>query len=252
MVKERLFKLGIGSVFLVLLLALAACSAVPAPLQTAFATATLTPTDTPTPAPAATTQKNAGTPNPSQQNPANVPTEFRNLGLEGGVVTANTGSLLSLRLGKSEKQLQVAPTAIVIIPGMTNAKPSDIQVGDRVIAKVPETDTVATATLLLDFPKGYTADNVVFGLVQSNANGTVQVRARKGNEQITTDSSTFVGLVQDKPKMGTASEIKRGNAVLVIGKPEGNSLSAQVIIVVDRAALQARRNRNAPSATPTP
>ena len=249
MVKAWL-KLGIGSVFLVLVLAIAACSAVPAPLQTAFATATPAPTETPTPAPAATTQKNAG--NQSQQNPANLPGEFRNLGLEGGVVTGNTGSLLGLRLGKSEKQLQVAPTAIVIIPGVANAMPSDIQVGDRIIAKVPESDTAAIATLLLDFPKGYTSDNVVFGLVQSNANGTLQVRARKGNEQITTDSSTFVGLVQDKPKMGTASDIKRGNAVLVIGKPDGNSLSAQVIVVVDRAALQARRNRNTPSATPTP
>ncbi len=249
MFRNVFVKIGIGLAILLVVMATAACSGVPAPLQTAFATATPVPTDTPTPAPTAA-QKNPGKPNPTRPPAAQIPGALRNLGLEGGVVTANTGTQLSLRLGKTQEQLQVAPNAVVIIPGISNAKVSDVQVGDRIIANVPQTAANTAVTLMLDFPKGYTADNVALGLVQSNTNGTLQVKARKGDEQVTTDDSTFVGMLQDRPKAGTVQDIKRGNAVLVIGQPDGNTLSAQVVLVIDRAALQARRNRNA--ATPTP
>ena len=249
MFKKLVVNFAIGSALVLMVVSIVACSAVPAPVQQAFASATPTATDTPTPAPPTPQTKNN-----SKTAPANaaLPNGIKTLGLEAGVVTSNTGSMLSLRLGKNTDQLQISPSTIVVVPGTNNARASDIHVGDRVIADVLEQNANSTAELVLAFPNGYTADNVLTGAVQTNVNGALALKTKTGARQITTSSSTLVvNMIQDQPTVGTLAEIKRGNAVLVIGQANADTMTAQVIVLLDKDALQNGR-KNAPSATPTP
>jgi hypothetical protein len=251
---KTLFRTLILVLVAMLVLAVTGCSAAPASIRQALATAIAAPTDIPTPAPTATAPAAQATAQPRATQPAaanNPLAQLRRLGLEGGVVAASNGNSLSLRLGKTTDQLQIAPTTLLVVPGIKNPQTSDVQVGDRVIAKVPNSDANSIPSLILDFPKGYTTDNVVTGLVQVNAKGSVMLRTRNGQQDITpTDSTVIVSMLGDQPVLGTKRDMARGNAAVVIGQKNGDQFSPQVIVVLDRAALQGRQNQ--PTPTPTP
>ncbi len=252
---KNLFKTLVLVLVALAALAIAGCSTIPAPIQQALATPTAAPTDTPTPAPTVAPAAKAPTqPRATQPAAANNPlAQLRRLGLDGGVVAANNGNSLSLRLGKTSEELQIAPSTLLVVPGIKNAQTSDIKVGDRVIADVPNSDTNSVPSLVLDFPKGYTTDNVVTGLVQVNAKGTVTLRTRNGQQDITPTASTIiVNTVGDKPALGTIKDMARGDAAVVIGQKNGDQFNPQVIVVLDRAALQGNRRQNQPTPAPTP
>ncbi len=178
---------------------------------------------------------------------------LRRLGLDGGVVVANDGSTITARRGKITGELQIASTTILVVPGIKNAKTSDVQIGDRVIVKLPNRDPKSVPSLVLDFPKGYTANNVMAGVVQVNNKGTVTLRTRRGPQQITpTDSTVIVTRPATQPALGTVEDMARGDVAIVVGQNNGDQLNPQVILVLDRAALQNIRRQNQPTPTPTP
>ncbi len=260
---KNLFKTLVLVLLVALILAVTGCSSLPGSVRQALATAIAAPTDipapsasiTPTVAPSASTPtaKSPTQPRATAPAAANPLAQLRRLGLEGGVVAANDGSNLSLRVGKTTDQLQMASATLLVVPGIKNAQTSDIQVGDRVIAKAPGGDTNSAPSLVLDFPKGYTTDNVMTGLVQTNAKGTVMLRTRNGPQDITpSTSTTIVNMLGDQPAMGAAKDIARGDAAVVIGQKNGDQFNPQVIVLLDRAALQGNRGQNQPTPVPTP
>jgi hypothetical protein len=226
----------------------------PQAFPSASATATAVATDTPTPAPTAVTTPQARDRTPNGDKSGRVLTALRDLGLTGGVVSANSGRALSLNLGKASQQIQVGTNTIVVIPDKSNPRVSDIRVGDRVIADVPGGDANATATLLLDFPAGYTADNVLTGAVQSSKGGAVALRTRKGPRSLTTSAATVVvNISQDQPTIDRLGDLQPGNAVLVIGQDSGDAFNAQVIVVIEKSVKDLGRGKQSPvSPTPKP
>ncbi len=258
-------RLACEALFLAAALTVAGCATLPTQLGQVFVTQTPDATATPlaTPTPAATSAPLAaptvaGTPRATNRQPgakaqAAILQGMRALGLEGGVVTTNDGGSLGIKLGKNTDQIAVSANTIVAIPGKTDAHVSDIQVGDRVVAKVPKDGSNAAATLVLDFPASYTAANVLVGAVQSNANGTLTVRGRGAARQVSVDTTTLiVSITNGKPSVVTSSSITRGNTALILGKQSGNNLGAQVIILLDRNSIPRGGNRKTPTATPTP
>lgn len=201
-------------------------------------TPTLTPTLTPTPEPtspapsARAPQRQGVTRAQALQGFAAL---LKRSGLTGGVVASNDGSALGVKLGKTSAQLQVASNAIVVVPGVSNATLSNVQVGDRVVAAMTGGAT-GTAAFLLDFPASYKVTNLALAAVQSNNGGTLTLRvARGGTRKVTTDASTMVvNLNGGQPALGSVSDLTQGNAVLVIGDSSGGAFNAQVIVVLSK------------------
>ena len=259
----------IAATFLVLALGATACDSVPTTLAQGLSTieqnlpASLAPaTDTPTP-----TDTPTDTPTPEPTNPApsaRAPQRqgatraqvlrgfvalLKRSGLTGGVVTSNDGSsTLGIKLGKNSSQLQVASNAIVVVPGVSGATLSNVQVGDRVVASA----SGGTASFLLDFPANYKVGNLVLAAVQSNNGGTLTLRvARGGTRKATTDASTMVvNLNGGQPALGSVGGLTRGNAVLAIGDNSGGAFNAQVIVVLSNNVRNLLPNRAQPQPTP--
>lgn len=180
---------------------------------------------------------------------------LKGLGLEGGVVTSNNGGTLGLRLGKAAAQVQVAPDAIVVVPGETAATLTDIRVGDRVIVDVTGNGMNAAASFLLDIPANYTAANVILGAVMPNKSGALNLRTLRGARSVTTSASTLiVNISGSQPALGSIDDLKPGSAVVVIGSSSGSAFDAQVIVLLDKDArtLLRKGNKNLPAPTPTP
>ncbi len=208
------------------------------PVALAPATSTPTPTLTPTPEPTS--------PAPSARAPQRQGVTraqalqgfvalLKRSGLTGGVVASNDGSALGVKLGKTSAQLQVASNAIVVVPGVSNATLSNVQVGDRVVAAMNGGAT-GTAAFLLDFPASYKVSNLALAAVQSNSGGTLTLRvARGGTRDVTTDASTVVvNLNGGQPALGSVGDLTQGNAVLVIGADSGGAFNAEVIVVLSK------------------
>ncbi len=173
-------------------------------------------------------------------------------GLQAGVVTTNDGNTLGLKLGANTYQLQVAPTALIVTPGKSNASISDIQVGDRVIAKGADANAGSGVTFLLDFPKGYTTSNLILAAVQSTNNGTLTLRTRQASRNVVTNSSTVVvNIISGQPSVETLNDLKQGNIVLVLGTGSSDTFNAQVIVLLDSSLQNLQRNGRA-RPTPTP
>lgn len=241
-------------VFGIALVAIAtACSSAAVP-PASTASPTSVASETPTAAASKTpSARSQNTGNPTTQPSAGLPANLKSLGLEGGLVAANAGNELSLRIGKATQQLPVSSSTLVAIPGKTNAQISDIKIGDRVIADVGQGDASTPARFVLDIPQGYTTQNVVAGAVVTSGKSGIQVRARNGNEQVNADSSAvIINMTGNQAKLGTVADAKRGTGVLVIGQPDNGSMDAQVVVVVDRSTLQGRRNNAGGTPTTTP
>jgi hypothetical protein len=260
---NQILKLVTGVMLTAFMLVIAACSAVPSPLQQALAPATPiwtdtpippTATDTPAPAPTAgSTPQTANKQGNGKKQNLNVPNALRTLGLTGGVVTSNSNNALGVKLGKNTDQLSYTQSTIVVVAGKTTALPSDIQVGDRVIADVPDNSANSSATFLLDLPPSITPQNILNGAVQTSANGTVTFTTRVGKQLVATSNSTVVvNVVNKQPALGTLADLTRGKYAFVVGQPNGNTMNAQVVVLVDRPVAPNKNNRTSPTPTPTP
>ncbi len=258
----------IAAAFALLALGATACNSVPTtlgqdlsnaiaqnlPVSLASATSTPTPTDTPTPAPtnpapsARAPQRQGVTRAQALQGFAAL---LKRSGLTGGVVTSNDGSALGVKLGKTSAQLQVASNAIVVVPGVSNATVSSVQVGDRVVAAINAGATGA-ASFLLDFPASYKVSNLALAAVQSNNGGTLTLRvARGGTRKVTTDASTLVVNINGgQPALGSVGDLTQGNAVLGIGDNSGGAFKAQVIVVLSKNVRSLLPKGSPPQPTP--
>jgi hypothetical protein len=258
----------LGAALTIFALSATACDSLPTaltqnlPISFAPATSTPAPTDVPTEAPALLPQV-ATTPvaplgaAPKRAQAAQaLQNLLKGLGLQGGVVTSNSGSTLGLKFGKATAQVQVAPDAIVVVTGETAATLTDVRVGDRVIADVTSSNPNATASFLLDVPANYTADNVMLGAVMPNKNGALNLRTPRGARAVSTSASTLiVNISGSQPALGSISDLNPGSAVVVIGSNSGSTFDAQVIVLLDKDArtlLRKAHPKNAPPSTPTP
>ncbi len=88
------------------------------------------------------------------------------------------------------------------------------------------------------------------GIVASN-DGT-NIKLASGRVIAANASTIVVNLVKDPPTTGTVADAKPGTAVLAVGRAKGAPATAQVIIVLDKAALRRMQNSNAPSTAPVP
>jgi hypothetical protein len=223
------------------------------PVSLAPATSTPTPTDTPTPAPTDPTPS-ARAPQRQGVTRAQALQGFAALlkrsGLTGGVVTSNDGSALGVKLGKTSARLQVASNAIVVVPGVSNATVSNVQVGDRMVAAMNGGAT-GMVSFLLDFPASYKVSNLALAAVQSNNGGTLTLRARGGTRDVITDASTIVVNINGgQPALGSVSDLQPGNAVLVIGDNSGGAFNAQVIVVLSKNVRSLLPKGSPPQPTP--
>ncbi len=231
----------------------AACSALPASVRQGLATAIAAPTSTPAPAPslAATPRAKATTALGSAN--ANPLAQLKRFGLQGGVVTSNNGNGLALRIGQASEQLELAATTLIVVPGQASAKPSDIQVGDRVIAKLPNGGTNSSAQFVLDFPQGYNPANIAAGVVEARPTAAAfTLRERGGSHTVAPSATTLVvDMTGDQPVIGKLTDLRRGSGALVVGTPSGDTLDAQVIVILDTTGLKSN-GKSAATPTPTP
>lgn len=235
------------SVVIALALIATACNGVPeipniAPPASAPTIAPV-PTDVPTPV---ATPDAQGRLQPGNAPNANIQAALKNLGLTAGIVRASDASGIAIRTPKGNTKMRVDSATIIVIPGKTNAKATDIQTGDRVLVKADDPKSIVSMVLVL--PRDYTMDNLVLGAVQSSANGSLTVRTRGGSaDQISTTTSTVV-IKSDsgKPVLGTVSDLKAGNAIAVIGE---NKETAQVIVIL-KDDLRGALNRGGQPAPP--
>ncbi len=251
MFTQQFKNLGIALLALAALV-IASFSAVPAFAQQ--------PTGTPTPA-AATTESATTTPTVQARTgrqgtqPAgatNVLGGLRRLGFTAGVVTENSGDSLTVQVGRTSHQLKIGNNTLVVVPGIKNAQGRDIKVRDRVFADLRGSDN-SVPSLILDVPQGYTANNVMIGRVVLNVRGGVILRTRNGLQDIVPEATTVVvNMLEKQPALGTIKDARRGDAVIVIGKRNGDLFNPQVILVLKGDALPGARRQSQPASTPTP
>ncbi len=178
-----------------------------------------------------------GKPPPLSKPPSTPTADVIQLGLSGGVVVSNTGSAVGLRVAGSTLQLQTTANTIIVVPGVKNAQLADIHAGDRVIANIPGNDPNTPAALLLDIPVGYTADNIVTGVVQANTSGALAVKTDTLPRRVMVNGATFVvDLSGDRPLLAALSEVQSNNAVMIIGQPSGDTFTAQIVVIAVKDA----------------
>jgi len=138
-------------------------------------------------------------------------------------------------LGRVET-VGVNSSTIVIVPGKTNATLSDLRVGDRVIADVPNGQKFAA--LVMGTPKEMDKDNVTLGMVTGNSNGTLTLRAPGGGDTVSTTASTQVfKLTRDAVTPGAVSDLQNGNLIFALGTGNNDNFNAQVIFALPQGAL---------------
>lgn len=236
----------IGMLLIALTLGATACQAIPNILAQPTPTSTSTTTPTPTATPLARA-------NP--QAPLNrIQGALQLAGLSAGVVSDNKNGTLALRVGRQTNQVQTNAGTLVVMPGKSNSQVADIRDGDRVIADFGDDTTKTTAAFLFDLPSDYTKGNVLLAAVVSSRGGTVNVRARTGNNQVSTsDDTLIVNLSDGAPALSSLADLKPGNLVVAIGQDGNDTFNAQIIVITDRDVrnLLNHGERNQPTPTPT-
>jgi len=261
MSKRKLSIIATSALFILIVLGATACGSVPNIIGAAQPTAqptivppappTSVPASTPTPAPSTDAQGNA----PKNARQQILTALLKATGLEAGVVGANNNGTLNVRMGKGPAEIQTNASTIVVVPGMSNAKASNINKGDRVLVEFPNGDSTKPAAFVMALPNDLTTDNVRLGAVIANQRAGTSVRTLRGTENLTTDSSTIVvNLNSGQPSLGSVSDLQTGNAVAVVGNSNDSSFAAQVIVILGKDArnLLKRFNPNSPAALPTP
>lgn len=239
----RFFALGA----IALMLTVTACRGIP----TGSLAGTLLPVGSAEPATALTASSDA----PDQVDPndpqalGGVEGVAKRLGMMLGVVRAVNDKGIALRTPKGNEKVGVDATTVIVVPGKPNAKLSDIQTGDRVIVDARKKKDLADFVLVI--PAAHTLDNLTMGMVQSNTNGTLTVRAPKDTRTVTTSSSTIVVTAnQAAPALGTLADIKQGNLIVALGEKSDASLNAQVIVIVKNDLRGGHLPNPKPQSTP--
>jgi hypothetical protein len=254
--------IAVSSLFVLFALSATACSSLPN-IASATQPTPLPTIISPVVAPTTASMPDA-TPSPAAQNPA--PKNARPLvlaavlkatGLTGGVVKANNMGMLSIQIRKDAQLVQTNADTLVVMPGESGAKVSDIRLGDRVLVQFPNGDATQPASFVMIVPSDLTIDNVLLAAVQSNKPKGLTVRTIQGAENVTTSAATSViNLSNSKPTLGTLDDLKLGNAIVAIGSSDDSRFSAQTIIVVEKDARkllrQAQPNQPGTQATPVP
>jgi len=178
-------------------------------------------------------------------------------GWDGGVITKISSDQLTIRtierpgiqgnpgqnqpnqnrkdLGRVET-VNVNSGTIILVPGKTNATLSDLRVGDRVIADVPNGQKFAA--LVMGTPKEIDKDNVTLGMVTSNTNGTLTLRSPGGGDTVSTTATTQVfKLTRDSVTPGSLSDVQNGNLIFALGTGNNDAFNAQVIFALPQGAL---------------
>lgn len=233
------------SVVIALALIATACNGVPEIPNIALPASAPTSAPAPTEAAPALTATSKAQQQPGNAPNANIQAALKNLGLTAGIVRASDASGIAIRTPKGNAKVRVDSATIIVIPGKTNAKATDIQTGDRVLVKADDPKSIASLVMVL--PRDYTMDNLVLGAVQSSANGSLTVRTRSGSDQIgTTASTVIVKNNAGQPALGTVSDLKPGNVIAVIGESKD---TAQVIVIL-KDDLRGALNRGGQPAPP--
>ncbi len=171
--------------------------------------------------------------------PASTPTanEAVQFGLTGGVVTAVNGNTLDLRIAGATLQVEAAPNALVVVPGVKNPTLADVKTGDRVIANIPGNSLGSPAALLIAIPSQYDSSDLVTGVVQSNVNGSIELKSNTKTMQLTAAAlSTVVDVSRDQPVMATLPEVQVNSSIVVIGQNSGSAFTPEVIVIVTQGA----------------
>ncbi len=190
------------------------------------------------------------------QAPAALLAMFNRLGWEAGVVAQTSSEQIALKTRKDGRdKIPVGANTIFIIPGKTNASINDIHVGDRIIADIPKGQT--TAALVMGVPNDYAKDNLVLGMIQSNSNGTITLRARGGADTLTTSSTTqIVRVIREGVALGSVNDLQNGTPVIAIGQASGEEFSTQVIFTMPKGLLDLGKrlgvDRKNPTQPPSP
>jgi len=226
----------------------------PSPLQpgvaarpTPDASQQITPSTAPGSGPPAGRNPNVGAP-----APAALLAMFNRLGWEAGVVAKTSSDQIALKTRKEGRdKIPVGSTTIFVIPGKTNASINDIHAGDRVIADIPKDQT--TAALVMGVPNDYAKDNVVLGMVQSNSNGTITLRARRGADTLTTSATTqVIKVLREGVALGSVSDVQNGSVVIAIGQSTSDDFTTQVVFSLPKGVLDLVRGLGADRKNLTP
>ncbi len=180
-------------------------------------------------------------PGKGAQVPGALVQVFHQLGWEAGVVAKTSSNQIGLRTVKNvPDKVAIGSSTIFIIPGKSGATISDIHVGDRIIADVPNDQT--TASLVMGVPKDYDKDNLLLGLVQSNSNGLVTLRTRGGPDTLTTNGATqVIKVLRQGIALGDVSDLQNGNLVVAIGQSSGDAFAAEAVFALPKGALELGR-----------
>lgn len=216
-----------------------ACSEIPGASNPAQVSAPAAPAPTVVPTPAPSPEAST---TPPQRGAPGIESALKNLGLVAGIVRASNTQGVALQTQKGNEKIRVDANAVIVIPGKTDARLSDLKTGDRVVAQVKD----ANALFLLALPKDVAKDALVLGAVQTNASGQITLRTRGGQDEIKTSAATIViKNEQGQIATGALSDVKTGSAALVVEDGNGN---AQVIVLLkdDVRALLGKGNPNSP------
>lgn len=156
--------------------------------------------------------------------------------LRAGIVMTNTDGALTLRVVKGTLNVPTNSSTLVVIAGKPDGKLSDIAKGNLVVVKFPGNDATKPASFVMAFQKGFKLNELRLGTVIGERNDHLALRTRKGNEAVNAQNASLIDLTGDAAKPGKVSDLKRGNAVLVIGEPGGKLFKAQTILLLDQDA----------------
>jgi hypothetical protein len=177
---------------------------------------------------------------------------FHQLGWEAGVVAKASSDQIGLRtVQNGPDKIAVGTSTIFIIPGKSNANISDIHVGARIIADVPNDQT--TAALVMSVPKDYDKDNVLLGQVKSNSNGLVTLRAPGGLDTLTTNgASQVIRVLREGIALGSVSDLQGGVLVAAIGQSTRDEFVGQAVFALPKGVLELGRKLGGEKRNPPP
>jgi hypothetical protein len=195
------------------------------------------------------------TPAPRGDKQAAVEKLLRETGLEAGMVTANANGTLTLKTPKGTSQVQTNANTVVVVPDVKHAKVSDIHKGDRVVVQFPEQESTKPASFVMSFPADLKLDDLRLGAVMGAKRGGMLLRTRNGNQIVMMKPATVVVDISGaQPVVKSPQDLKRGNAVLIVGTAKNKTFNAQTVLVLaqDARELLQDAKRDAPAPTPKP
>ena len=160
-------------------------------------------------------------------------------GLLRGQVTAIAGDSLTVQTPKAEVTLLTDEETVFEVPGIKDATLDDLASGDFVVVRaVRSEDGSALARHVAVIPDGSLEDEILRGIVLVAKDTTFQLRTRRGEVTIVTDSKTVFRIpnVED----ATAADLKDNMPVIVMGQydKDGQAFQASAVAIIPRRVIQ--------------